>query len=81
MAIARCDQCGKPKGKTQTYVAKAVPAGYPNVSTICGSKDCDNSANVWLNEAEKNLFDRGQRVFRFPTFAAKVRVEKIADAV
>ena len=78
MAIARCAKCGKPEGRTQTYVARALPAGHPNSSTICGIKECLEPAFIWLNEQEKAAFDRGQRIFRFPTFAAKVRLGVLA---
>jgi len=78
MAIARCAKCGEPKGRTQTYVARAHQVGHPNSSTVCGIKECEGAAFIWLNEQEKTAFDRGQRVFRFPTFAAKVRLESLA---
>jgi|GraSoiStandDraft_32_1057276.scaffolds.fasta_scaffold353028_2 hypothetical protein len=78
MAIARCQNCGKPEGRRQTYVSRALPVGYPNSSTICSIRGCEGAAYIWLNQQEKAAFDTGQRIFRFPTFAAKVRVEALA---
>lgn len=78
MAIARCAKCGKPQGRTQTYVARALAAGHPDGSIICGIEDCLEPAFIWLNEQEAAAFDRGQRIFRFPTLAAKVRIEALA---
>lgn len=74
MSIARCQECGKPKGRTHNYVKKAEPLGYPNTAIVCGSKGCENSAYVWLSEEEAKEFENGQRVFPFPTFAVKVKV-------
>jgi hypothetical protein len=78
MAIARCDTCEMPKGRTRKYVVSTEPVGYPKSSTVCGTPGCENPALVWLNEDESAEFERGQRVFGFPTRAAKVRVQSLA---
>ena len=53
MAIARCQNCGKPEGRRQTYVSRALPVGYPNSSTICSIRGCEGAAYIWLNQQEK----------------------------
>jgi hypothetical protein len=75
MAIARCDLCESPKGRTQRYVLPVEPVGYPKSSTVCGSRGCENPAQVWLNQKESDAYYDGQRVFAFATAAVKVKVK------
>lgn len=77
MALARCEKCGKPKGRTKTYVCSVRPVGYSDTAAICGIKDCENSAQIWLDENEVQDFLSGQDVFSFPNNAMKVRVIKV----
>ena len=74
MALVRCESHGRPEGRTQTYVKAVRPVGYPDTAAICGAKDCNRSGLVWLNEDEKNAYDRGERVFSVPTAAVKIKV-------
>lgn len=73
MALVRCEQHGRPKGRTQTYVKAVQPAGYPDTAAICGRKHCDRPGLVWLNQAEKKAYDSGQRIFSIPTAAVKIK--------
>lgn len=76
MALARCEKCGKPKGRTKNYVRSANPVGYPDTAAICGSSACKNPALLWLDESEAQAFIKGQVVFDLPTAAMKVQVIK-----
>lgn len=75
MALGRCKECGKPKGRTSAYVLSREPIAYPNTAAVCGSKGCENPAIIWLNVQEADAYDRGERVFPLPTAALKVRVD------
>jgi hypothetical protein len=74
MALARCDVCGSPKGRTDTYPYAHSPVGHPNSGVVCGKRGCENQAYLWLTEEEQENYKQGQRVFYLPTDAAKVRV-------
>ncbi len=74
MALARCKQCGKPKGRTKSYIRSVNPVGFPDTAVICGSSACENPALIWLDENETQAFIIGQTVFEFPTAAMKVQV-------
>ena len=74
MALARCKECGEPKGTTNSYVRSVEPVGYPETAAICGSSGCENPALIWLNDGEEKTFISGQSIFKLPTAAMKVRV-------
>ena len=75
MALARCETCGRPKGrKGNEYVRAHEPPNYLESGLVCGRSTCENPALVWLNNLEENSYSRGLRVFTLPTAAAKVRV-------
>ena len=75
MGIVRCQKCGRPTTNvTQPYVASMQPIGYPNTAAICGHKDCRDPGLVWLTNAENIQYQQGERIFRLPTYAIKVRV-------
>jgi hypothetical protein len=50
------------------------PVGYPDTAAICGLSGCERPGLVWLDEDEKAAYARGQRVFRVPNAAVKIRV-------
>jgi hypothetical protein len=75
MALARCKGCGPPKGrKGNTYVSSHLPQSSPNSGVVCGYSVCNDEALVWLTEKEEKQYQKGERVFEFPTQAVKVRV-------
>ena len=76
MAVARCPEHGVPEGRTREYSGKSVkPVGYPNTAVVCGITTCPAPGLVWLETAEQAAYDRGERVFRVPNNAVKIRVE------
>lgn len=76
MAIARCKSHGPPEGRTRTYNADPCqPIGYPRTAVVCGIQECEEPALVWLDTTEHAAYTGGQRIFRIPSFAAKLRVE------
>ena len=74
MALARCADCGRPRGRAGSYVASAEPLGYFLTAAVCGAPGCERPALIWLTVKEKAAFDAGQRVFGLSTRAIKVRV-------
>jgi hypothetical protein len=79
MAIARCEKCGKPTGanvKPPGYSDQPYfPIGHPASGIVCGKRDCENDALIWLKSDEARAYQRGQRIFRIQTHSAKVRVK------
>ena len=75
MALARCEDCGRPQGRgDNVYVSCHLPLGYPETGVICGSVGCEKPARVWLIPEEQARYQKGIRVFRLPTQAAKVKL-------
>jgi hypothetical protein len=72
MAIMRC-RAHAPHGITRDYVAAVEPVGYPNSALVCGSKQCEAPAYIWLEAVEKVDYDGGARVFQSFIGAMKVR--------
>jgi hypothetical protein len=78
MAIARCDKHTpdgtRHSGIKHAYKTFALPLGYPETAAICGREDCEGPARLWLTELECADHQRGVRIFRIRTNAAKIRV-------
>lgn len=74
MALMRC-RLHAPVGKSRSYAHAVEPVGFPSTALVCGSAACNASAYLWLKPAERREYDRGQRVFRGPTAAVKVRAK------
>jgi hypothetical protein len=73
MSVMRCPN-HTPRGRTRIYVASVEPVGYPHTALVCGSRQCDAPALIWLESHEKAAFDRGERVFEtFASSAMRVR--------
>lgn len=73
MALCRCKQ-HKPKNSKRIYTHFVEPIGFPDTSSICGRKNCENSGYVWLDKNEFNEFQQGERIFKYPSAASKVKV-------
>lgn len=50
------------------------PIGFPNTASICGRKNCNTQGYIWLDSNEFQQFQNGERIFKFPTAASKVKV-------
>jgi len=76
MALARCETHGKPEGKKGKNYAPTPyhPVGHPNSGIVCGSAPCENSGLIWLDTNEKIRYDKGERIFKAPSNAAKFRL-------
>jgi hypothetical protein len=74
MALARCEQCGKPQPNKRHYVNARQPVGYPNTALICGRKGCHNPGLVWLEQREEQEYQQGTRIFSIPNAAAKLKL-------
>ncbi len=78
MAIARCEECGKPTknvkppGYSESF---HLPMGHPNSGIICGRPSCENPGMIWLKVDEEQEYQRGQRIFGILTQTAKVKVQ------
>jgi len=74
MALARCETCGHPKGKTKTYTHRHDPLSDPLSGVICGTKECTNPARIWLTDPEETRYLAGERIFGFDTATVKVKL-------
>lgn len=76
MAIARCTSCPVPKANKPPEYSKQpyYPVGHPQSGIVCGSKDCEKDAVIWLKLDEEKAYKGGQRVFDLRTNSAKVRL-------
>ena len=64
MALVRCEECGKPKGRTRKYIREVKPLNYPDTTLICGSAGCTNPGMVWLEAHEwRQYTDNKKRIF------------------
>jgi hypothetical protein len=75
MALVRCDRHRNPVGRTNRYVGRVRPPGYPQTAALCGRKGCEEPGLVWLTLEEQVAYLQGARVFELPVAAIKVRVE------
>ena len=71
MALMRCE-IHPPMGTKRTYVSSVKPVGFPATALICGRKDCDRPALIWLERDQKSDYDAGQRIFQPQSFVTKV---------
>lgn len=75
MAVIRCEN-HPPKGRTRNYVRSVEPVGHPDSALVCGSKNCDASGLIWLEDHEAEAYDQGQRIFdAFVSSAMKMRAK------
>ena len=75
MAIARCADCGRPiANKPPQYSSNHLPVGHPESGVICGTKNCEKPATIWLKADEEQEYQNGQRIFDIRTNSAKVKV-------
>jgi hypothetical protein len=76
MALARCESCGAPDGRTKTYSGKKyLPVGHPQSGLVCGAKNCRNAALIWLTLEEERDYQKGERIFGMDTATSKVHVQ------
>ncbi len=75
MALVRCDPCGKPRGRTRTYVGAVEPLGYPDTAAICGRTHCKQPRILWLDVEESLVYRLGERIFGVPHAAMKVKAK------
>jgi hypothetical protein len=75
MALCRCIECGKPKGRIHRYDRYARPIGFPDTSSICGRRNCTNPGVIWLDEGESDKYLSNQRIFCGPNNFAKMRAD------
>ena len=61
MAMVYCDEHGPPRGRVHSYPRSVRPIDYPNRAVVCAKAGCDNPGLVWLNEADIEAYDRGER--------------------
>lgn len=73
MALARCQQCGPPKGGL-IYANDHRPELHPNSDIVCGRMNCHNRGLIWLTPEEEKQYDDGLRVFGFYGDTVKVRL-------
>jgi hypothetical protein len=75
MALARCKKHPPDNTRAKSpYTAFAFPLGHPNTGLICGRKDCQNTAYLWLNASEQGRHNQGARIFQVGALAIKIQV-------
>jgi len=72
MALMRCAS-HPPEAMPRSYVTAVQPLGFPDTALLCSANGCERAALIWLEEAEKNSYDSGNRIFSAPAGAMKVR--------
>lgn len=77
MALARCEECGKPIGRNRKYFGNVEPLGYPNTALICGKKGCSNPGLIWLEAYEWKEYQSGKTIFEPPTASVKFKAKPI----
>lgn len=63
MALVRCGNCGRPKGRTRKYIRAVEPLNYPNHAIICGRTGCNELGKIWLEAYEWKNYQNGTRIF------------------
>ena len=74
MAIVRCES-HPTKGRKRTYVVSVLPVGYPETAMVCGTVSCEAPGLIWLENSEKEDYNRGVRIFRSFTPTMKMRAK------
>ena len=75
MAVARCEECGRPSGTKHTYTHAHKPLFPPSGDMICAERKCIRLVSlIWLTDEEEQRYLRGERVFRLPGHVGGVRV-------
>ena len=74
MAVARCEKCGRPDPRTNSYAIVHYPVSNPNSAVVCGARGCEQPARIWLTNEEQKEYLNGRRVFAFATNSVKVRI-------
>jgi hypothetical protein len=75
MAVVRCEECGRPKGKKLSYPGshKLVPDPKPRI--FCGTGNCSQLALMcWLTDEEEQRYLCGDRLFTIPFHRRVVQV-------
>ena len=75
MALVKCEDHEKPKGRPLSYARSVRPVGWPYTAAICGRADCDNPGLIWLTDDENQSYDKGRRIFGFNNASMKVQSE------
>ena len=64
------------------YTHYGIPIGYPNSSSICGSKHCNNVGYIYMTEDEFiNYVTLHKRIFNISNNGTKVKIEDILPVV
>ena len=76
MAIARCENCGRPDGRGGNVYSTVphYPLNHPNSGIVCGTGGCQNAPVVWLLEPEEAEYRNGRRVFKLTGENAMVKL-------
>jgi hypothetical protein len=75
MALARCKECGPPKGQADVYMHRHTPVGFPTRAVLCGSSDCNTPALIWLTASEQKRYLRGERLFRYSSHSPAMELQ------
>lgn len=65
MAIARCI-IDAPKNRKKKYTHYVEPLSHPNSGLICGKRNCNDKAYIFLDDLDYGSFNNGARIFGMP---------------
>lgn len=77
MALCRCSKHSKIKNKNKQpkYIVYTKPVGYPDTSSICGRKECNDPGFIWLTSLEATEYRNGQRIFKISNYSVKMKAD------
>jgi sugar (pentulose or hexulose) kinase len=61
--------------KERTCWLRGHGRNKPETAVICGLLKCRNPGMVWLEKHELEDYEKGEKIFRIPSYATKIEVE------
>ena len=73
--LCRCEVHPPRNNRLYVYTHTAEPIGYPNTSSICGNRECQNVGLIFMDGTAVAEYNRGRRIFNYATWVTKVKVK------
>ncbi len=74
--LCRCKDHTPRNNRLYVYTHITEPVGYPNTSSICGNRQCNNVGLIYMDKNAVAEYNRGRRIFNYATWVTKVRVKE-----
>jgi len=75
--LCRCEDHPPRNNRKYVYTHTTEPIGFPNTSSICGNRKCNNIGLIYMDKAAVAQYAAGRRIFNYATWVTKVRVKNI----